>query len=175
MVTPFNSSKLYVLEVSSEPSGVRLKFDGNFDVDATAAEVYDFITDARKMASVIPDVLDFEMEDADNYRLTVKVGLSFIKGKFRLKVKTTGKIPARHAEIAGNGTGSGSSATFRGICDIRPLTEDSSQIDWAAEVEIGGLAAAVGSRLVQSASEKYLNQLIESFKKSLLAQKKSVL
>ena len=125
------------------------------------------------MASVIPEVQSFEMEDADNYRLTVKVGLSFIKGKFKLKVRTMEKVPASHAEVAGNGTGSGSSATFHGICEIS-ASNGISQVDWTVDVEIGGLAAAVGSRLVQSASEKYLDQLIESFKSALLSGKKSV-
>lgn len=152
--------------------GELLKFSGSFNVDATAEEVYDFIIDARKMASVIPDVQSFEMEDADNYRLTVKVGLSFIKGKFKLKVKTTAKVPGSHAEVSGNGTGSGSSATFHGICDIS-ASDNSSQVTWVVDVEIGGLAGAVGSRLVQSASEKYLDQLIESFKSAFLSEKKS--
>ncbi len=150
-----------------------MKFNGSITLEASVKEVYDFITDAKRMVSVIPDVQSFDVVDQDNYKLTLKVGLSFIRGKFNLKVRTGNKVPHSHAEIYGSGTGSGSSASFHGICDLKPLSDSSSQLDWQTDVEIGGLAASVGSRLVQSASEKYIAQLMDAFKKSLEMQKKS--
>ena len=150
-----------------------MRFNGSFTLEASDREVYECITDARRMASVIPDVQSFESVDEDNYRLTVKAGLSFIKGKFNLKIRTAEKIPNSHAEISGSGTGSGSSASFHGVCDIRSLSNSSCQLDWNVEVQIGGLAASVGSRLVQSASEKYIKQLIDAFSNALSLQKKS--
>ncbi len=150
-----------------------MKFNGRFTLEASDKEVYEFITDARRMASVIPDVQSFEPVDEDSYRLTVKAGLSFIKGKFNLKIRTAEKIPTSHAEIFGNGTGSGSSASFHGVCDLSSLSPSTCQLDWNVEVQIGGLAASVGSRLVQSASEKYIKQLIDAFSNALSLQKKS--
>lgn len=151
-----------------------MKFNGGFTVEAPDTVVYNFITDAKKMSSIIPDVIEFEVLDADNFRLVVKVGLSFIKGKFNLKVRTENKLPNTHAEIHGSGTGSGSSANFHGVCEIKRADDGSSRIDWNVDIEIGGLAASVGSRLVYGASEKYVNQLIESFKRTIAGQKSAV-
>ncbi len=152
-----------------------MKFNGNFLVESTPSQAFSFITDAVKMSSVIPDVQEFEVIDADSYRLKLKVGLSFIKGKFNLRVRIENKIPDKHAELSGSGTGSGSSATFRGICDISEVAPGSTRIVWSADVEIGGLAASVGSRLVQGASEKYINQLIDTFRNALSSEGKSAL
>lgn len=121
----------------------------------------------------MPGVQNFQQIDEDSYRLMLKVGVSFIKGKFNLKVKVTEKFPPSHAELTGNGTGSGSSATFHGICDIAPVSENSSKLEWQVNVEIGGLAASVGGRLVQSASEKYIKELVDALKQAVEMQKKS--
>ena len=139
-----------------------MKFEGSFDVDAPASRVFELITDAQRMASLIKDVENIRVEN-ENIRLTMKVGLSFIKGRFNLRMAVRNKTPFSHAEIAGSGSGSGSTVDFVGACDIKG-DGDISTVDWKVDVTIGGLAATMGSRLIQSASEKYIKELIQSFR-----------
>jgi len=144
-----------------------MEFEGNFEVKAADKEVFSFLTDAEKMASIMKDVEDLKREEDGSYRVTLKVGISFIKGRFNLRIRTENLIEFSHAEITGSGNGSGSSVNFRGICDIVPLTDASSRIKWKAEVQIGGVVATMGNRLIKGSSERYIQELIESFRRAL--------
>ena len=142
-----------------------MKFTGEFEVKADAGSVFDFLTDAHRMASLVPDVENMEVTESGDIRMTVRVGLSFIKGRFNLRMRILNRIPKSHAEIQGSGSGSGSSVDFHGYCDISE-EQGRSRVKWSADVTIGGLAATMGSRMVQNASEKYIAQLVESFRKA---------
>ncbi len=147
-----------------------MKFEGSFEVPATDKQVFDFITDASKMASLIKDVENMHIDDG-NIRMTVRVGLSFIRGRFNLKMAVMNKIPFSHAEIAGNGSGSGSTVDFKGTCDITG-NGGSSIVNWKVDLTIGGLAATMGSRMVQGASEKYITELIQTFRDAIVEGKR---
>ena len=147
-----------------------MKFEGSFEVPATDKQVFDFITDASKMASLIKDVENTHIADG-NIRMTVRVGLSFIRGRFNLKMAVMNKIPFSHAEIAGNGSGSGSTVDFKGTCDITG-NGGSSIVNWKVDLTIGGLAATMGSRMVQGASEKYISELIQTFRDAIVEGKR---
>ncbi len=142
-----------------------MKFEGSFDVLASDRQVFDFITDALRMASLIKDVENLQIDEG-TIRMTVRVGLSFIRGRFNLKMTVGNKTPFSHAEIAGRGSGSGSTVDFAGVCDISGKGE-TSVVNWHVDMTIGGLAATMGSRLVQGASEKYIRELIQSFKETI--------
>ena len=149
-----------------------MKFTGSFDVGASDRIVFEFLTNPSRMASLVKDVEELHIEDGGNIRMTVRIGLSFIRGRFNLKMAVKNKTPYSRAEIAGSGSGSGSTVDFSGICIITG-NESSSKVDWKVEMTIGGLAATMGSRLVQGASEKYINELIQTFRDAVDGQKQN--
>jgi len=148
-----------------------MKFAGSFDVGASDRTVFEFLINPSKMASLVKDVEELHIDDEGNIRMTVRIGLSFIRGRFNLKMAVKNKTPFSHAEIAGNGSGSGSTVDFNGICSITG-DDSSSKVDWNVDMTIGGLAATMGSRLVQGASEKYINELIQTFRGAVNGEKK---
>jgi len=157
----------YIISFDLAVAANTMKFDGTFEIRAGDKKVFDFLTDARRMASLVPDVENLQISDDGEIRMSVKVGLSFIKGKFNLKMKALNANPNTHAELSGQGSGSGSSVDFHAYIDLRTSAPGMTVVSWRVDMTIGGLAATMGSRLVQNASDKYIQQLLESFRKAV--------
>jgi Uncharacterized conserved protein len=50
---------------------------------------------------------------------------------------------------------------------LQELSENSTLIKWSADVQLGGLIASVGSRLIDSTAKKYIEKLVEGIKGKL--------
>ena len=83
----------YIISFDLAVAANTMRFDGTFEIRAGDKKVFDFLTDARRMASLVPDVENLQISDDGEIRMSVKVGLSFIKGKFNLKMKALNANP----------------------------------------------------------------------------------
>jgi carbon monoxide dehydrogenase subunit G len=143
-----------------------MDFSGEFTVQAKREAVYSLLIDGKRMATILPGVESVEVADGETYKATVRIGVSFIKGRFNIRLRIKEKREPEHVEIEGSGTGAGSSATFKGYCDL--IEKDgSTNVRWFCTVDIGGLAASAGNRMLQGAAQRYIDELIASFKKSV--------
>ncbi|MEM3852189.1 MAG: carbon monoxide dehydrogenase subunit G [Methanomassiliicoccales archaeon] len=140
-----------------------MKLEGTFDVSAPPERVFAFLTDATRLASILPDVEQLEQDGEDSYKVRLRIGVSYIKGRFNVKLRIAQKTPSSRIVIEGNGTGSGSSATFTALCDISGM-EAGSKVNWSMDLQIGGLAAAVGSRMMSESVRKYIDNLVNAFR-----------
>jgi carbon monoxide dehydrogenase subunit G len=144
-----------------------MHYEGSFDVKRNVKEVYNFLTDPKKFTTVIPDLENVEIIDNDNFKVRAKVGISFIKGSMDVKFKIVEKDEPRHAKMVGNGTGLQSSVNLTLSFDLEKIDENSTKVKWFIDAQLGGLIASIGSRLLGSAAEKYLEKIIEGIKNNL--------
>ncbi len=142
-----------------------MEMSGEFDVDSDAATVYSKLKDIESLAKSIPGVLKYEKHGDGKIRAEVEVGMSFIKGKFNTEIGVEEKTPGKELRMFGKGSGAGSSMNFNALFSLEEAGE-STKVKWNVSINIGGLAATVGSRMVQRASDKYVNDLVAAFKKA---------
>ncbi len=144
-----------------------MHFEGNFEVAAERARVYEFLTEPRHLASLLPGVESFQVMDDSNFAAKAKVGISYMKGSVSLKFEILEKKTNSSVKIVGRGTGIQSTIDL----SMKILLEDGPQSStiarWTADVNIGGLLASVGNRLLGSAAEKYILQISDNMKKNL--------
>jgi len=57
-----------------------IRFTGDFVVKKGREEVYDFLTDPKRFAPLLPEYQDMTMQDALSFTVKVNVGVSYIKG-----------------------------------------------------------------------------------------------
>ena len=51
-----------------------MHYDGSFEVSSSRDVVYAFVIDPAKIATILPDVQDIRIIDADNFSLKAKLG-----------------------------------------------------------------------------------------------------
>lgn len=144
-----------------------MHYEGSFDVGAKKEKVYDFVTDPRKVTTIFPDVQSVKVIDANNFTLRANVGMSFIKGIMDVKLSLVDSKRPTYTKLKARGTGLNSSVDLESSFTLEDTASGGTHVKWSAEARISGMMASVGSRLIDSAADRYVKQIIGSLEKKL--------
>jgi carbon monoxide dehydrogenase subunit G len=144
-----------------------MHYDGSFEVSSPKDNVYAFAIDPAKVATILPDVQDVKIIDADNFSLKAKLGISFVRGLMDVKCTITDKTPSTFLKLKATANGLSSVVELEGSFSMEDTQGGGTLVKWAADAKIAGLIARVGSRLIDSATERYVTQMIDSFKEKV--------
>jgi carbon monoxide dehydrogenase subunit G len=64
-----------------------IKFSGDFEVQKTPEQVFDFLTDPQKFAPLLPEFKGMSVQDPTHFTVKVNVGVSYIKGTADVKME----------------------------------------------------------------------------------------
>ncbi len=146
---------------------LNLHYDGSFEVSASKEASYAFATDPAKVTTIFPDVQDVRIVDSETFELKTKIGISFIKGIMNVKGSIAEKIPSKFVKLKAKANGLGSSIDLESGFSMEDGKNGGTLVKWTADAIVGGLIARVGSRLIDSAAQKYIEQIITSLKQKL--------
>jgi carbon monoxide dehydrogenase subunit G len=134
-----------------------MKLEGSHDVPAPRQKVWDAFLDPEQLRQAIPGCEKLEALGNDEYRAVMKVGVAAVKGTFEGKVRLTDKNPPNsyrlHAEGSG-GPGFLRADTLISLSDI----EGGTKVSYDADVQVGGLIAGVGQRMLGGVSKMMADQ-----------------
>jgi uncharacterized protein len=151
-----------------------MHYDGSFEVSASKEVCYAFATDPAKITTIFPDVQEVKVIDFENFELKTKIGISFIKGTMDVKGTIAEKIPSKFVKLKAKANGLSSSIQLESSFTMEDGVNDSTVIKWTADAIIGGLITRVGSRLMDSAAQKYIDQIIVSLKQKLSSDPEAI-
>ena len=147
-----------------------MHYEGSFEVSSSRDEVYAFVIDPAKIATILPDVQDVRIIDANNFSLKAKLGISFVKGLLDVKCTITEKTPSTFLKLKATANGLSSVVELESGFTLEDTQGDGTTVRWFADAKIVGLLARVGSRLIDSATERYVTQMIDALKQGLSQQ-----
>ena len=141
-----------------------MKLDGAYDVPAPRQKVWDAFQDPQQLKQAIPGCEKLEAIGPDEYKATMKVGVGGVKGTFEGKVRLSDKNPPESYKMAVEG--SGGPGFIRGDAVISLAeAEGGTHVSYAADLQIGGLIASVGQRMLGGVSkmmaDKFFNRMSE--------------
>jgi carbon monoxide dehydrogenase subunit G len=146
-----------------------MKIEGSHDVPAPRQRVWDAFLDPEQLRQAIPGCETLEPTGPDEYRATMKVGVAAVKGTFEGKVRISDKNPPvsyrLHAEGSG-GPGFVRADTLITFTDIHGGT----RVTYSADVQVGGLIAGVGQRLLGGVSKMLADQFFSRMSELLQGQ-----
>jgi carbon monoxide dehydrogenase subunit G len=144
-----------------------MHYDGSFEVSSSKDVVYAFVIDPAKIATILPDVQDVRIIDAYNFSLKAKLGISFVKGLMDVKCTITEKTPSTFLKLKATANGLSSVVELESSFTLEDTQGGGTIVRWVADAKIAGLLARVGSRLIDSVTEKYVTQMIDALKQKL--------
>src|SRR5260370_32307931 len=89
-----------------------IKFSGEFEVKRKPEEVYDFLTDPKRFAPLLPEFQSLSVQDSTHFGVKVNVGISYIKGSADLKLELAEADHPRRAQYKVQGSVPGESLTM---------------------------------------------------------------
>ena len=132
-----------------------MKLTGTYDVPAPRERVFQDITDPAVLQTVI-DGCDKMVKTAEgSYDAHLKIGVAGIKGAYVGKVQLKDLVaPESYTLII---EGKGGPGFVKGTARIH-LTENGehTRIQCDADAQVGGMIAAIGSRLIEAVAKKMM-------------------
>src|SRR5437763_14287687 len=84
-----------------------IKFGGEFEVKKTPEEVYDFLTDPKRFAPLLPDFQGMTQQDATHVTVKLNVRISYIKGPAEVKMQLAEADRPKRAQYKGQASVAG--------------------------------------------------------------------
>ena len=147
-----------------------MQIEKTFQVKEPIEQVWSLLSDPKRVAACVPGAKITEQADEKTYKgtISVKVGPSATDYKGELEIVRL--EPANHEmEILGKGQdvrGRGS-ASMKMTCKLRSLEDGGTEVTSVAEVNVVGILAQMGSRVISDVSNIMFQQFTKNFQAQL--------
>jgi carbon monoxide dehydrogenase subunit G len=134
-----------------------MKIEGAADIPAPRDKVWAAFLDPEILAQALPGCEKLEAIGPNEYKATMKIGVAAIKGTFEGKVKLSDLEPPNRYRMAVEG--SGGPGFVRGAAGMQLSDVDGgTKVSYDADVQVGGLIASVGQRMLGGVTKMMLDQ-----------------
>lgn len=145
-----------------------MQLKGNVTIKAPRKKVWDFLTDPNQLGQCVPGVEKIEtIEPLKKYRGVVSVGLGSVKARFSGDVDILELNEPDRAKLKAHGTATGSAADA--VCEmtLSDAPDNSTLVNWTADVNVSGQLASLVSRLMVPVSQKLAGVFYDEVKKRI--------
>ena len=146
-----------------------MEFSGTQTITVPIADVWAFLSDVNQVAPCAPGFQSLEELGPEHWKAVVSVGVGPVKAKFTLDVTRPEMREQELMIVKARGKAAGSAVDLQGEMHLRSVSETETQMDWHANVMVGGTLASVGARLMNSTAEKLTGQFFACLKSKLQA------
>jgi len=134
-----------------------MKLEGSYDVSAPRQKVWDAFLDPRQLKKAIPGCEKLEALGADEFKATLKIGVAAVKGTFEGKVRLSDKQKPDSYRLAAEGSGGPGFVKADTVITLTDI-EGGTRVSYSADVQVGGLIAGVGQRMLGGVSKMMADQ-----------------
>ena len=130
-----------------------MRVEGNYSIAASPERVWTILMDPAFLQLAIPGCEEMEMESPNVYRVKIKAGVAAIRTSFTGQVRLEDlRKPAHYRMVT---TAQGAAGFVNGAGEIDLAADGAgTTVRYVGEVQVGGMLAAVGSRMVEAAFRK---------------------
>jgi carbon monoxide dehydrogenase subunit G len=144
---------------------MQTEFSGTMDLDAAPEEVKELISNTELVASCIPDSKDFKRLDDTHFSIVVNVGISMVRGPFKLSGTTESKEDYVQYSISGRGLGSEVSITIK--LSVAGIGPSDSRVAWNAKAEFKGIISGVNESIIRKITDEKVEEIASNLKAKL--------
>lgn len=125
------------------------------------------LTDPRMLQAAIPGCESFERTAEDQYQVVMSAALGPVKARFKGRVALEDVVVAERYRLRFEGEGAAAGFARGAASVVLHDAEDGTRLEYDAQAQVGGRIAQVGSRLVDPAARKFIEEFFTSFEKLL--------
>jgi carbon monoxide dehydrogenase subunit G len=151
---------------------VKVKLDKVYPVAASANAAWQFLQDIKAVASCMPGAEIIEQSDETHFKGMVKVKIGPAVAAFKGDIEVQG-IDAEKKELILFGKGADtkgtSSVSMLLTASIREIENGQCELIGQSEVTVNGKMASFGGRMMDSISDRILQQFADNFANNVVA------
>lgn len=149
---------------------MKIQFGGDFTVQRKPEDVYNFLVDPEKFCPLLPDYQSMQKIDDKTFNVSLRVGISHIRGTATVKMELIEQTPPNHAVYEGKGDVPGGTTTLRAGFDLTPDGPAGTKVTWKGEGQIAGRLPSIAGGLLEPLAKKNVQKLIDALQGALSAQ-----
>lgn len=142
-----------------------MKISGSYTFNSNREKVCAAITDPDVLLKCIDGCEKMVMTKKDSYDVHLKLGVAGLKGRYVGKIKMTDKKLPESYTLLVEGKGMPGFVKGKSLISMEEKGKK-TELTCEADVQVGGMIAAIGSRLISTVSKK----MMASFFKALDAE-----
>jgi uncharacterized protein len=143
-----------------------VKLEGRARLPAPREQVWRLLNDPELLAQCLPGCQGLEPAGPDRYHAKIRVALAAISGNFSGSLELAEKKPPASLRLRLEGKGLPGFVKGEGRIELGE-EKGSTEIRYAGEVQVGGMIAAVGERLMETTARKLIQQFFSTAAKLL--------
>lgn len=139
-----------------------MKLSGSHRINASRDEVFTAITDPAILQRAIEGCEKMVKTGEDSYDVHLKLGVAGLKGSYVGKVQLKDlKAPESYTLLM---EGKGAPGFVKGTTRIELVDQGSqTELRYNADAQVGGMIAAIGSRLIEAVAKKMSDDFFKKF------------
>lgn len=149
---------------------MQVKITKKFEVKQPVTPVWGFLSDPKKVATCVPGAQITEALNDHRYIGTVSVRVGPVVTSYKGELIIERLDPEKlEIELVGKGLdvkGKGN-ASMKMVGRLRPLPHGATEVEGSSEINVTGLMAQFGSRVVEEISQQMFEQFTQSLRKNL--------
>jgi hypothetical protein len=145
-----------------------MKIEGSREIPIPRPRVWEAFLDPNILSGAIPGCDKLEEAGPGEYKATMKVGVGPVKGTFEGKVRLKDLDPPNRYRMEVEGTGGPGFVRGAAVMELVD-TDGGTRVSYSADVQVGGLIASVGQRMLGGVSKMMLDQFFNRMTEILTA------
>jgi uncharacterized protein len=134
-----------------------MKLAATYAFEAPQEKVFSALLDPAVLQKCIDGCEKMENTGEDSYNAHLKIGIASLKGSYVGKIRIEDKKPPESFTLSAEGKGG--PGWVQGKANIRISPKDGgAELTCDSDGQVGGLIAAVGSRLIEAAGKRMLDE-----------------
>jgi len=138
-----------------------VNLQGEVSIPAPSERVWVHLTDVDLLARSLPGCEKLEPEGEGTYRVTMKLGIGALSGSYTGTVRLSEMVPERNLRLTLQSRGPWGFVHGEGTLALT-RQEGETLVRYQGELQIGGLIASVGQRLLEGAARMVINQFFQN-------------
>jgi len=139
-----------------------MRLEGTNTLAAPVEAVWKMVNDPEALRRCTPGLKELNEVSPDTYEATLEIGIAAVKGTYAGTLAITEKQAPRHYRILLNGSGAAGFMKGEGTIDLEADPGGQSTVlRWTGDIQIGGLIAGVGQRMLGGVGKMLIGQFFK--------------
>jgi len=143
-----------------------MRLEGTNLLPASVETVWKTINDPEALRRCTPGLKELKEIGPDTYQATLTIGIAAVKGTYAGTLAITDKRAPTHYKISLDGSGGAGFMKGEGTVDLEPQG-DGTTLKWVGDLQIGGLIAGVGQRMLGGVGKMLIGQFFKCLEQHL--------
>jgi carbon monoxide dehydrogenase subunit G len=147
-----------------------VKLEGEYLFDGTREEVWKIVRDPEVLVTALPGTQSLEQVGENEYAGEMFIRIGPVSGVFTGKLIVSDEVPPEGYTLSVEGRGAPGFGSGTGHVQLFDHGDGQTLMKYEGEMQVGGRLAAVGQRLIDTASRSMIGQGLESLNRALQAR-----